>query len=132
MCGERLEEQRERLATVLSTAVRGLGALAILYSPVLPKATQRLWDALGGDVEAELVRHPAQRERRHRRGVRSAAVRMRREVRGVGLEQDALGRRHGERLAQPILDAAGFDGTGLTTTPLDPPLFPRVETLEEA
>ena len=78
---------RERLATVLSTATRGLGALAILLAPVLPKATARLWSALGGD---------------------------------------------GEVSAQPILDAAAFDGAGRTVTPLDPPLFPRVETLEGA
>jgi methionyl-tRNA synthetase len=80
-------EQRERLATVLSTAVRGVGALAILLSPVLPKATERLWQALGADGDVEAVN---------------------------------------------VLDAGAFDGTGNTVTPLDPPLFPRVETLEEA
>ena len=41
--------QRERLQTVLATAVHGLGTLAVLLSPVLPKATARLWDAIGGD-----------------------------------------------------------------------------------
>lgn len=39
---------RERLEQVLATAVRGLGTLAVLLSPVLPKATARLWTALGG------------------------------------------------------------------------------------
>ena len=36
--------QRDRLSTVLATAVHGLGTLAVLLSPVLPKATARLWD----------------------------------------------------------------------------------------
>ena len=79
--------QRERLATVLSTAVRGVGALAILLSPVVPKATARLWAALGADGDVEAVN---------------------------------------------ILDAGAFDGAGNTVTPLDPPLFPRVETLDPA
>jgi len=40
---------RERLETVLATAVRGLGTLAVLLSPVLPEATATLWAALGGN-----------------------------------------------------------------------------------
>ena len=40
--------QRERLETVLFTALRGLGTLAVLLSPVVPEATARLWTALGG------------------------------------------------------------------------------------
>jgi methionyl-tRNA synthetase len=40
---------RPQLETVLATAVRGLGTLAVLLSPVLPVATTRLWQALGGD-----------------------------------------------------------------------------------
>ncbi len=43
------EETRERLATVLHTAYRGLGTLAVLLSPVLPQATAKLWTALGGE-----------------------------------------------------------------------------------
>lgn len=39
--------QRERLETVLATAHHGLGTLAVLLSPVLPKATAKLWSALG-------------------------------------------------------------------------------------
>ncbi|WP_394552713.1 methionine--tRNA ligase [Agromyces sp. MMS24-JH15] len=39
---------RERLETVLATAYHGLGTLAVLLSPVLPKATAKLWSALGG------------------------------------------------------------------------------------
>ncbi|WP_010205874.1 methionine--tRNA ligase [Salinibacterium sp. PAMC 21357] len=39
---------RERLGTVLATTVNGLGTLAILLSPVLPKATHKLWTAIGG------------------------------------------------------------------------------------
>jgi methionyl-tRNA synthetase len=42
-------ENRERLGTVLHTAVRGLGTLAVLLSPVIPVATGKLWIALGGD-----------------------------------------------------------------------------------
>ena len=80
-------EASDRLATVLSTAVRGVGALAILLSPVLPKATARLWEALGADGDVADVN---------------------------------------------VLEAGAFDGTGRTVTPLDPPLFPRVETLDEA
>ncbi|GGE83994.1 methionine--tRNA ligase [Mycetocola zhadangensis] len=36
-----------RLGTVLYTAVDGLRALAVLLSPVLPKATEKLWESLG-------------------------------------------------------------------------------------
>jgi methionyl-tRNA synthetase len=51
------EANRERLQTVLATAVRGLGTLAVLLSPVLPKATARLWKAIGGfgPVEAQPI-----------------------------------------------------------------------------
>lgn len=41
-------DTRERLETVLATTVHGLGTLAVLLNPVLPKATARLWEALGG------------------------------------------------------------------------------------
>jgi methionyl-tRNA synthetase len=34
---------------VLFTAVRGLGTLSVLLSPVIPIATAKLWTALGGD-----------------------------------------------------------------------------------
>jgi methionyl-tRNA synthetase len=40
---------RERLGTVLYTAAEGLRALAVLLSPVIPRATQKLWTALGAD-----------------------------------------------------------------------------------
>ncbi len=40
--------RRGELETVLATTVHGLGTLAILLSPVLPLATERLWDAIGG------------------------------------------------------------------------------------
>lgn len=49
-------EKRERLETVLNTAVRGLGTLAVLLSPVLTKATATLWTALGGDGVVQDVR----------------------------------------------------------------------------
>ena len=46
------ETQTERLHTILYTAAEGLRALAVLLSPVLPKAAQKLWVSLG--VEALL------------------------------------------------------------------------------
>ena len=39
---------RERLDTVLAVAYHGLGTLAVLLSPVVPKAAAKLWTALGG------------------------------------------------------------------------------------
>jgi methionyl-tRNA synthetase len=39
-----------RLDTVLYTAMEGLRALAVLLSPVIPKATTTLWDALGASA----------------------------------------------------------------------------------
>ncbi len=50
-------EKRARLETVLATAVHGLGTLAIVLAPVLPKATARLWAAIGGSgaVEAQKI-----------------------------------------------------------------------------
>jgi methionyl-tRNA synthetase len=47
---------RPRLETVLATAVHGLGTLAVLLAPVLPKATARLWAALGGEGEPDAQR----------------------------------------------------------------------------
>jgi methionyl-tRNA synthetase len=41
---------RDRLATVLYTASEGLRALAVLLNPVMPKATTKLWDALGASA----------------------------------------------------------------------------------
>ncbi|HWT33286.1 MAG TPA: methionine--tRNA ligase [Microbacterium sp.] len=41
------EAERERLGTVLYTAAEGLRALAVLLSPVMPIATEKLWIALG-------------------------------------------------------------------------------------
>ena len=41
------EAQRVRLGTVLYTAAEGLRALAVLLSPVMPVATEKLWIALG-------------------------------------------------------------------------------------
>ena len=43
------EAQRERLSRVLYTAADGLRATAILLSPVMPDASQKLWEALGAD-----------------------------------------------------------------------------------
>ncbi|NLT26158.1 MAG: methionine--tRNA ligase [Microbacteriaceae bacterium] len=45
------EADRGRLAAVLDTAVRGLGALAVLLHPVIPVATEKLWAAIGAEGE---------------------------------------------------------------------------------
>ncbi|MEO5921775.1 MAG: methionine--tRNA ligase [Pseudolysinimonas sp.] len=44
------EANRDRLATVLYTTSEGLRALAVLLSPVMPKATEKLWAALGAEA----------------------------------------------------------------------------------
>ena len=44
---EKDDANRDRLHTVLYTAVEGLRAIAVGLSPVMPTATQKLWDALG-------------------------------------------------------------------------------------
>jgi methionyl-tRNA synthetase len=50
------DANRDRLHTVLYTAVEGLRAIAVGLSPVMPTATQKLWDALGlGEVLGELT-----------------------------------------------------------------------------
>ncbi|MFM1957840.1 MAG: hypothetical protein RI929_203 [Actinomycetota bacterium] len=41
------EADRERLATVLYTTAEGLRLLAVLLSPITPKATQKLWSSIG-------------------------------------------------------------------------------------
>ncbi len=48
---------RERLAQVLATAIHGVGTLAVLLAPVLPKATAKLWTALGGEgaIESQAI-----------------------------------------------------------------------------
>ena len=53
------DAQRERLGTVLYTAAEGLRALAVLLSPVMPVATEKLWVALGAaEVCGRLVDQP--------------------------------------------------------------------------
>jgi methionyl-tRNA synthetase len=47
------EAKRAQLEQVLATAVHGLGTLAVLLAPVVPKASARLWAALGGAGEVE-------------------------------------------------------------------------------
>ena len=41
------DANRERLGTVLYTAAEGLRVLTVLLAPVMPKATARLWSAIG-------------------------------------------------------------------------------------
>ncbi|MBB5633689.1 methionyl-tRNA synthetase [Cryobacterium mesophilum] len=50
------DADRERLGTVLYTVAEGLRALAVLLSPVMPRATATLWDALG--AAGELTEQP--------------------------------------------------------------------------
>jgi methionyl-tRNA synthetase len=55
------DANRARLGTVLYTASEGLRALAVLLAPVMPKATAKLWHALGvdellGALEAQGIR----------------------------------------------------------------------------
>ena len=49
------ESTRARLGTVLYTAAEGLRALAVLLSPVIPGATEKLWSALGASQLGHLT-----------------------------------------------------------------------------
>jgi methionyl-tRNA synthetase len=49
------EAARNRLATILYTAAESLRAVAVLHHAVMPKATSRLWAALGGDAIGPLA-----------------------------------------------------------------------------
>jgi methionyl-tRNA synthetase len=51
------EASASRLDTVLFTAVKGLGTLTVLLSPVIPNAAEKLWAALGGEgtVQQQLI-----------------------------------------------------------------------------
>jgi len=44
------EANRERLGTVLYTAAEGLRVLTVLLAPIMPKATGKLWGAIGGSL----------------------------------------------------------------------------------
>ena len=56
------ESARERLATILYTAAESLRAVAVLYSPVMPKSSARLWGALGADTAIGDLAHQPVRE----------------------------------------------------------------------
>jgi methionyl-tRNA synthetase len=50
------EANRERLATILYTALEGLRTLAVLLSPFIPKASAKLWASIGqglGELPAQ-------------------------------------------------------------------------------
>ncbi len=49
------DAKRARLEQVLATAVHGLGTLAVLLNPVIPKAAARLWEAIGGNGDLDDV-----------------------------------------------------------------------------
>ncbi|MFM1950653.1 MAG: hypothetical protein RL418_340, partial [Actinomycetota bacterium] len=56
------ESNRERLATVLYTTLEGLRILAVLLSPVVPKATAKLWAAIGselGELSDQRIQDPS-------------------------------------------------------------------------
>ena len=44
------EANRERLATILVTSLEGVRALAVLLAPFTPKASAKLWTAIGGSL----------------------------------------------------------------------------------
>lgn len=48
----------ERLDTVLYTICESLRAIAVLYHPVMPKSTAKIWESLG--QQAELAEQPVQ------------------------------------------------------------------------
>ena len=52
------EANRQRLATVLVTTAEGLRALAVLLNPITPKATAKLWVALGESVNGSIDDQP--------------------------------------------------------------------------
>ncbi|QAY58595.1 methionine--tRNA ligase [Microbacterium protaetiae] len=56
------DAQRERLGTVLYTAAEGLRALAVLLSPVMPIATEKLWVALGAATSLGRLQDQSVRE----------------------------------------------------------------------
>jgi methionyl-tRNA synthetase len=56
------EANRARLGTVLNTTAEGLRILAVLLNPITPKATAKLWTALGsglGELDAQLLNEAA-------------------------------------------------------------------------
>ena len=52
------DSKKERLATVLYTCLEGLRVLAILLAPVMPKATNALWNAIAEISLGELEDQP--------------------------------------------------------------------------
>ncbi len=56
-------QNRERLATVLYTTIEGLRVLTVLLSPIMPKATHKLWSAIGvglGNLSEQTIASAAQ------------------------------------------------------------------------
>jgi methionyl-tRNA synthetase len=49
------DDTRDRLSTVLYTAAEGLRGLAVLMAPITPKASAKLWAALGQGSLGELA-----------------------------------------------------------------------------
>jgi methionyl-tRNA synthetase len=55
------ESNRDRLATVLNTALQGIGTLSVLFAPVMPKATKKLYASLcpGQNLESVKIQQAA-------------------------------------------------------------------------
>lgn len=49
------DDRRERLGTVLYTIAESLRAISVLYHPVMPSATEALWQSLGADALGPLA-----------------------------------------------------------------------------
>jgi methionyl-tRNA synthetase len=50
------EADRERLATVLYVTIEGLRVLNVLLAPIMPKATAKLWAAIGqGELKDQTI-----------------------------------------------------------------------------
>ena len=48
-CLRKDEAQRDRLAEVLATNIRGIGTAAVLLAPIMPESAQKLWQGIGGE-----------------------------------------------------------------------------------
>ncbi|MFD2674320.1 methionine--tRNA ligase [Gulosibacter bifidus] len=49
------EANRDRLAAVLDTALRGVGVLAVLINPVMPETAAKLWTGLGAEGTVDAI-----------------------------------------------------------------------------
>ena len=66
------EGSRARLATILYTAAEALRGVAVLFHPVIPATSQRLWASLGAEAQLGPLAPP--RRARGRRHARRATI----------------------------------------------------------